>query len=49
VKIKCCRNALRGLLVMVLIALVACVASHAPKVQCDSNLRPINPTAPDKP
>lgn len=37
------RIALRGALLMLLIALQACAVARAPKVQCDSNLRPINP------
>jgi hypothetical protein len=34
---------------VLLLSLVACAASHAPKVDCDSNLRPINPPAAVKP
>jgi hypothetical protein len=43
------RCILRPAVVALLIFQVACVASQAPKVQCDSNLRPINPTHSDKP
>ncbi len=44
-----CRLILRSGGLMLLIFQVACVTSQAPKVQCDSNLRPINPTNPGKP
>lgn len=44
-----CRIAVKGALVLVLVALAACVAAQAPKVQCDSNLRPINAGTSDKP
>ena len=37
------RIVLRGTLLILLMALQACAASPASKVQCDSNLRPINP------
>jgi len=41
---------LAGASVLVLLLLqAACVASHAPKVQCDSNLTPINPQSVAKP
>ena len=39
----------RPAILALLIFQVACVAAQAPKVQCDSNLRPINPTHSDKP
>jgi hypothetical protein len=37
------RYVLRSAGLFLLIALQACATSPAPKVQCDSNLRPINP------
>jgi hypothetical protein len=37
------RNVLYGLCLIAVTALAACAASPAPKVACDSNLRPINP------
>jgi hypothetical protein len=43
------RCVLRSAVLALLIVQVACVASQAPKVQCDSNLRPINPAHSDKP
>jgi hypothetical protein len=32
-----------GALLLLLMVLQACAVAPAPKVQCDSNLRPINP------
>jgi hypothetical protein len=37
------RNVLRGALLLLLMLLLSCAVPPAPKVQCDSNLRPINP------
>lgn len=34
----------RCALLILLTRLLGCTASPAPKVECDSNLRPINPT-----
>ena len=42
------RNALHGALLIVLATLGACAASQASKVECDSKLRPINPTNREK-
>ncbi len=42
------RCVLRSVVLALLILEVACVVPQAPKVQCDSNLRPINPTHADK-
>ncbi|HTV80782.1 MAG TPA: hypothetical protein VMF03_21205 [Steroidobacteraceae bacterium] len=39
----------RAALLMLLVLEAACVASQAPKVSCDSKLRPINSSAPAKP
>jgi hypothetical protein len=47
--IRCNRYVLRSAVLMLLICQVACVASQAPKAQCDSNLRPINPANPVRP
>jgi hypothetical protein len=37
------RNLLYGLCLIGVAVLAACTASPAPKVRCDSDLRPINP------
>ena len=37
------RDSLRGALLIAVLVLAACAASPAPKVSCDSTLRPINP------
>jgi hypothetical protein len=42
------RNILRSALLILLTALCACVDPQAQKVQCDSNLRPINATKAEK-
>jgi hypothetical protein len=47
--IRLCRYALLGLLVGLVAVMVACVALQAPRVPCDTDLRPINlnhPVAP---
>jgi len=44
-----CRISLLGLLLVVLAAMAGCTAAPAPKVQCESNLRPINPANLDHP
>ncbi len=44
-----CRLVARPAVLMLLILQMACVTSQVSKVQCDSNLRPINPTNPGKP
>jgi hypothetical protein len=38
-----CRNALMSGVLVILAALAGCTATRAIKVQCESNLRPINP------
>jgi hypothetical protein len=47
--IRCYRYLVRCAVLILLIFQVGCVASQAPKVQCDSNLRPINSSHSDKP
>jgi hypothetical protein len=50
--IRCNQWVLRSAALLLLIGQVACVATEARKVQCDSNLRPINPlnsANPEKP
>jgi hypothetical protein len=37
------RYVLAGALLLLMMVLQACTVSPAPKVQCDSQLRPINP------
>jgi hypothetical protein len=39
----CSRGALWVLCLIAVTGLAACAASPAPKVRCDTNLRPINP------
>lgn len=41
--IRLCRYALLGLLMGLVALMVACVALQAPRVPCDTDLRPINP------
>lgn len=40
--IRYSRSAFQAVLLLPLFVLVACTVTPAPKVQCDSNLRPIN-------
>jgi hypothetical protein len=47
--ITLCRYALLGLLMGLVALMVACVAMEAPRVSCDTDLRPINPTHPVAP
>ncbi|MGC1457392.1 MAG: hypothetical protein WA825_03845 [Steroidobacteraceae bacterium] len=44
-----CRIALMSGLLVVLAALGGCTGTRAPKVQCESNLRPINPANLERP
>jgi hypothetical protein len=46
---RCLRRGLWFAAMLLLLLQGACVASQAPKVECDSYLRPINHTNPDKP
>jgi hypothetical protein len=39
---NCCRHLLYGVCLIAVAALAACAASPAPKVSCDTDLRPIN-------
>jgi len=38
------RNVLYGACLIAIVVLAACAAAPAPKVSCDTNLRPINPS-----
>jgi hypothetical protein len=40
---NCSRNVLCALCLIAVAALAACAATRAPKVRCDTDLRPINP------
>jgi hypothetical protein len=42
------RNILRSVLMVLLTSISACAVPQAQKVQCDSNLRPINATSVEK-
>jgi hypothetical protein len=39
-----CRNVVPGVCLIALAVLAACAAAPAPKVSCDTDLRPINPS-----
>jgi hypothetical protein len=40
---NCSRNVRYGVCLIAVVALAACAGAPAPKVRCDTDLRPINP------